>query len=73
MDFTDCIVLKTLNPKEKRYRGVKSASFFLFTGANDIHGGSKQRFTGIRFLGRNRMSLIKMTQYKAILERLLKK
>ncbi|KAA6343515.1 hypothetical protein EZS27_008804 [termite gut metagenome] len=34
MDFTGCIVLKTLNPKGKRHRGVKSALFFLFTGVN---------------------------------------
>ncbi|KAA6339356.1 hypothetical protein EZS27_012716 [termite gut metagenome] len=45
MDFTGCIVLKTLNPKGKRHRGVKSALFFLFTGVNDIHEGGKQRFT----------------------------
>jgi hypothetical protein len=52
------------NPKEKKHRVVKSALLFLFTGANDIYGGGKQRFTGIRFFGRNGMPSIKMTQYK---------
>jgi hypothetical protein len=46
MNFAGCIILKTLNPKAKRHRGVKSALLFLFTGQmifmGEIHNSSPE-------------------------------